>query len=110
MAESELATKTFTRDELRHQLDQLLDEVATGDAKLAFEVDGDVLIRMESTISPEQRQINELMKDPEFRELAALSEAFKDFPLEEMEREIALGIKEGRERRRKEREQASNAT
>ncbi len=103
MAEQELITKTVTFDELQDHLDQLVQEVAKGDTRIAVERDGEVLINIEP-ISPEQREINELMKDPRFRELAAISEAVKHLPLDEMEREIKLGLQEGRERRRKERE------
>jgi hypothetical protein len=49
------------------------------------------------------------MHDADFRDLAAISEALKDYPLDELEEQIAQGLRDGRERRRKEREQAPPA-
>jgi antitoxin (DNA-binding transcriptional repressor) of toxin-antitoxin stability system len=91
------ATKFVTLDEARQQLDQLVDEVAAGNIHVTIERDGEALARLEPAVSPKQREIDAMLKDPRFRELASLGLALKDVPLDELEREVARAIREARE-------------
>lgn len=104
----EQTTKTISIDEAQRRFRQLVNEVAEGDVLVMIEQDGQEIVRMESAVSRKQREINRLMTDPEFRELAAIGEALKDIPIDELEREVARGIREGRARKRKERERSSS--
>jgi antitoxin (DNA-binding transcriptional repressor) of toxin-antitoxin stability system len=109
MAQSETIMKTITFDEFQRQLARLVQEVAAGKTRLTVEQDGEALVRLEPASTVEQREITALMHDADFRDLAAISEALKDYPLDELEEQIAQGLRDGRERRRKEREQAPPA-
>lgn len=72
----------------------------------ALAQNGEALVHLEPAASAEGRVITAMMQDPEFRDMAAISEAQKDEPLDELEAQIAQGLREGRKRRREEREQA----
>lgn len=110
MAHSETTMKTMTLDEFQRQMEQLVYEVARGLTRVTIEQDGEPLVRIEPAGAAKQHAINALLNDPEFRDLAAISEALKDYPLDELEAQIAVGLRAGRERRRKEREQTPPAS
>lgn len=110
MVHSETTMKTMTLDDFQRQLAQLVDEVARGLTRITIEQDGEPLVRIEPAGAVEQRAINALLNDTEFRDLAAISEALKDYPLDELEAQIAIGLRAGRELRRKERKQAPPAS
>lgn len=109
MHQSEPTMKTVTIDEAQQQFDRLISEVAKGETQVTIEQDGRALVRMQAAVSPKQREIDELMKDAAFRDLAAIGLAFKDVPVEELEQEVARAIREGRERRRREREETPSS-
>lgn len=94
-------TRTVTLDEARAQFDQLVDEVAAKGINVTIERNGQPLARLEPTVSPKQREIEAMLEDPTFRDLAALGLAFRDVPLDELEHEVARALQEGRDRRRK---------
>ena len=108
MRQSEPTMKTLTVEEAQQQFDQLVSEVAKGVTRVTISKDGEALVRMEPATSAKQAELDALMKDPTFRDLAAISEALKDRPLAEIEEQIAEGLRAGRARRRKEREQTSS--
>ncbi|CAN5720812.1 hypothetical protein BH23CHL2_BH23CHL2_19630 [soil metagenome] len=109
MAQSETTMKTISFDEFQRQLARLVQEVASGKTRITVEENGEALVRLEPAVTTEERAISTLLEDPDFRDLAAISEALKSYPTDELEEQIAQGLREGRERRRKEREQASSA-
>lgn len=106
MASSEITMKTITLEEFQRQLASLVQEVASGQTRLTIEQDGEALVRLEPATSTEQRVIDVMMQDAEFRDLAAISEVLKNQPLDELEAQITQGLREGRKRRREERKQA----
>ncbi|CAN5777278.1 hypothetical protein BH23CHL2_BH23CHL2_16760 [soil metagenome] len=90
--------RTVTLDEARDQFDQLVDEVAAKGINVTIERDGKPLARLEPTVSSKQREIDAILEDLKFRELAriGLAFAFKDVPLDELEREVHRALKMGR--------------
>lgn len=97
MTNMNIVAKTVTIDELQQQLRQLVEEVAAGKTRLTIERDGEALVRMERATSTEQTEINALLQDPEFQDLAAISETLQGYSLEELEEQIAEGLRAGRE-------------
>ena len=65
-------------------------------------------LQMKSTQEAELSEINALMQNAEFRDLAAISEALMDRPLDEIEAAIVAGLRWGRERRRQDRLERCN--
>jgi prevent-host-death family protein len=106
MSPSKPRTKVVTLDEARQQFDQLVDEVAKGESHVTIERDGEALARLEPAVSPKQREIDAMLMDPEFRQLAAIGLAFEDVPLEELELEVSRALDTGRRKRRDERRNA----
>lgn len=107
MAQPGSVLKTISLEEFQRQLGRLVREVASGESRIIIHQGGEPLVRLEPAISTEQRTINAMMADSDFRDLAAISEALKDIPLDELEAQIAKALDEGKERRRRDRERSS---
>ena len=97
-------TETMKISEVKQQLNSLVNRVYRKETRVLVEKSG---IPVAAIVSAEDfRRLDQLdrERDERFKALDAIGEAFKDVPVEELERETARAIAEMRARRRAEQE------
>lgn len=94
------ATQTIKASEARQTFSQLLNRVFRGEVHVVVEKSGIPVAAIISARDLEWLQRYEKEREQDFAVLDEFREAFKDVPDEELEREVARAVAEGRQRAR----------
>jgi prevent-host-death family protein len=103
-------TQTMKISEVKQQLNRLVNQVYRRETRIMVEKSG---IPVAGIVSTEDlRRLERLDRDraERFKVLEEFGEAFKDVPVEELEREVARALAEVRAERRAQHEQVVGAT
>ena len=107
MREMEPTTETVDAAEAGLHWRELLDKVSRGEGRVIVEDNGAPVAAIISAADLEQLNRLEAQRQADFAILDEIGEAFKDVPIEEIEREVAKAIAEVRaENRQRERRAA----
>ena len=103
-------TQTMKISEVKQQLNRLVNQVYRRETRVMVEKSG---IPVAGIVSAEDlRRLDQLDREraERFKVLEEFGEAFKDVPVEELEREVARALAEVRAERRAQHEQVVDAT
>jgi prevent-host-death family protein len=107
MAKPEPMTKTIKASEARQHFSQLLNEVFRGESRVLVEKSGIPVAAIISAEDFKRLARLEAERNKDFAILDEMREAFKNVPLEEIEREVAHALSQVREENRKQRSPAT---
>lgn len=100
-------TQTLGATEARQQFSKLLNEVFRGETRVVVEKNGIPVAAIISAEDLEQLDRYQEERRERFAVLDRIGEAFKDVPLEEIEREVDRAVREAREAYRAQREKVA---
>lgn len=109
MAEQDPATRTVVISEVKNQLSDLVNGVFRKETRILLEkacITVDTLVCADDLIRPNQLDRE---RAEHFKILKEFGEAFKDIPVEELEREVSRALADVRAERRTEREHPESA-
>ena|SRR3712207_625294 len=110
MDEREPRVRRVTEPELQGAWPDLRDAVQRGEMRVLVEHEGRPAVALVAARDLERLLRYERQRRDEFRAFQEVSDAFKDVPLEELEREVARTIAEVRAENRAREEQANPAS
>ena len=105
----EPVTETMKASEARQQFSQLLNRVFRGEARVIVEKSGIPVAAIVSAQDLEWLNRLDAEREQQFKILDEIGEAFKDVPDDELEREVARAVAEGRAKLREQAKRGATA-